>query len=144
MPVFWGLDHSTRLVVITVKGVIRLKDMEDCVEGIMTPATLSYRKLVDMTEGSPGLSCEDIFALGELVREHAGGRATGALAVVDVSDESHRMRLFKSLSMADRSMRVFREIQSARDWLDTQEAYAPRLLPGEWPSDLADESPGPH
>ena len=47
MPVFWGLDHSTRLVVITVKGVIRLKDMEDCVEGIMTPATLSYRKLVD-------------------------------------------------------------------------------------------------
>ena len=89
-------------------GVIRLKDMEDCVEGIMTPATLSYRKLVDMTEGSPALSRDDILTLGERVREHAGAHAMGALAVAAVCDESHRlMRLFKLLSVADRPMKSF-------------------------------------
>ena len=145
MPVLWRLNHSTRLVVITVKDVIRLKDMEDCIESIMTPATMSYGKLVDMTEGSPALSQEDILALIERVREHAGGRARGALAVVVASDESHQLMLrFQSLSVADRAMKIFRELEAARDWLDAQQAYASRLLQGEWPSGLADGSPRAH
>jgi hypothetical protein len=48
MPALRSFVHSARLVAITVTGVIRLDDREDCFAGIMTPATPSYRKLVNM------------------------------------------------------------------------------------------------
>ena len=48
MPVPWRVFHSTREVV---DGAVCLKEMEECVEGIMTPATRSYRKFVDLAKG---------------------------------------------------------------------------------------------
>jgi hypothetical protein len=147
MPVLWAVDHSTRLVVISLNGVIRLKDMEDCLEGIMTAAALSYRKLVDMMAGSPELSRDDILALAERVREHAGRSAMGAVAIVAVSDESElQARLFGSSTVAERPLRIFREVGAARDWLDAQPPPAlHHLATGLGPSDVSNpqEMAGP-
>ena len=140
MPVLWAVFHSTRLVVITLTGAIHLKDVEDCIVKIMTPATLSYRKLVDVTEGSSMLSGESILALAERVREHDGIGPIGALAIVAASNEGEQQaRLFKSLSMAERPLEIFRELRAARGWLDTQPSHAPRPLLEEERAD----SPGP-
>ncbi len=129
MPVLWDVFHSTRLVAITLTGAIRLKDVEDCIAKIMTPATLSYRKLVDVTEGSSMLSSENIVALAERVREHAGVGPIGALAIVAASNEGEQQaRLFKSLSIANRPLGIFREPHTARAWLDAQPSHAPLPL----------------
>ena len=137
MPVLWAVHHSTRLVVITVNGVIRLKDMEECLEGLMTAAVLSYRKLVDMTEGSPALSREDVLALAERVRQHAGRGTMGALAIVAVSEENERQAQLLG-SLAERPWQIFRELAAARDWLDAQPPPAPHhLATGLGPPDAA-------
>ena len=128
MPVLWSVSHSTRLVSITVQGTSSLADMIECVGGIMTPATLSYRKLVDLTEGSPILSREDILALAARVDEHVGQNPLGVLAVVAVSRESERQaRLFASLSASDRPCRIFRDVSSAHAWLEAHPWRAPQL-----------------
>jgi hypothetical protein len=121
MPVLWGAFHSTRLVTITFIGVIGRQDIDACSDGIMTPATLSYRKLVDLTQGSLALSPDDVAALAERVREHGRAGALGAVAIVSLREKHEEQSLlFDALSTAaERPLKVFRDIQTARDWLDT-------------------------
>ena len=120
MPVLWAAFHSTRLVTITFKGVICRQDIDACTDGIMTPATLSYRKLVDLRQGSLALSPDDIAALAEHAREYGRSGVMGALAIVALSDEHGPLApLIEALSIAaDRPLKVFCDIQAARDWLD--------------------------
>src|SRR5687767_12537330 len=120
MPVLWNAFHSSRLVTIAFKGVIGRQDIDDCTDGIMTPATLSYRKLVDLTQGSLALTAEDIAALAQRVREHARAGTMGALAIIVLPSqhEQHGL-LFDALSAAaERPLKVFSDPQAARDWLD--------------------------
>ena len=125
MPVVWNVFHSTREVVISVTGSVLLKEMEECVDGILTPATRSYRKLVNLVEGRLALAREDIAALAEYVRERRGPGPMGAVAIAVGSDESEQQfRLFDSLSVADRPLEIFRELQAARVWLNNQPSLA--------------------
>ena len=140
MPVLWSVSHSAHLVTITAQGAMHLSDLEECAAGILTPATLSYRKLVDMSEGSPQFTRHDVAALVEYVREHAGGATMGALAIVAVSDDAvQQSKLFGALSQADRPWQIFREVEAARLWLDSRPWHAPQLFPG---ADSADTAPG--
>src|SRR3954447_3958763 len=82
MPVLWGVAHAKRLVTISFKGVICRQDIDDCADGIMTPATLSYRKLVDLTQGSLASSPEVMAAVVGHAREHGRLGAMGPLAFV--------------------------------------------------------------
>jgi hypothetical protein len=125
MPVLWTVSHATRSVVISATGVVRLADMEECVRAIVTPATLSYRKLLDFSHARLVPSREGIEALSTYVREHRGTGTMGALAIVVGSDEvEHQARLFKSMEVADRAMEIFREPGIARVWLDAQPSPA--------------------
>jgi hypothetical protein len=120
MPVLWAAFHSTRLVTITFKGVICRQDIDACTDGIITPATLSYRKLVDLRQGSLALSPEDIAALAEHARECGRSGVMGGLAIVALPDEQGpQALLFEALSIAaDRPLKIFTDLQAAWDWLD--------------------------
>jgi len=121
MPVLWTVSHATRFVVISAKGAVHLEDMQECVRGIVMPATLSYSKLIDLVDAQLALSRDGIAALAEYVREHRGTGPTGALAIAVGSDEAERQaRLFEALTAADRPAKVFRERAAARRWLNTQ------------------------
>jgi hypothetical protein len=125
MPVLWTAFHSTREVVISVDGVVHLKEMEECVEGALTPANRSYRKLVDLSKGRLALSRADIEALATYVRKLAGTGPMGALAITVGSAESEQQaQHFHSLSAADRPLKIFRDLQAARLWLNAQPSRA--------------------
>jgi hypothetical protein len=143
MPVLWTVFHSTREVLISVDGVAFLKEMKECVEGIMTPATLSYRKLVDLSKGGLALSREDIEALEAYVRKLGGSGPMGPLAIMVGSDESEQQaRHFESLSVADRPLKIFRDHRSARTWLESQPSRAlPLWLEEPLPTARPDETP---
>jgi hypothetical protein len=119
--VSWAVAHANRLVTITFKGVICRQDIGDCADGIMTPATLSYRKVVDLTEASlpsrPGVMA----ALVEHAREHGRLGVMGPVAIVTFpAAQGRQARLFEALSAAaDRPLKVFTDPQAARDWLET-------------------------
>jgi hypothetical protein len=127
MPVLWGVAHAKRLVTITFKGVICRQDIDDCADGIMTPATLSYRKLVDLTQGSLASSPEVMAAVVGHAREHGRLGAMGPLAFVcPPYAQAQHARLFQALSSAaDRPLKVFSDAQAAHGWLDT---IPPRLV----------------
>ena len=143
MPVHWTVFHATRQVVISAKGIVRLSDMEECVEGIMTPATLSYRKLVDLSDALAALSRDDIVALAEYARERSGNGLMGPLAITVGSDDAEQQaRLFGTLAAADRPWKIFRELEAAHTWLDAQPA--PVLLPWLEEPPLTEQSDVPH
>src|SRR5262249_16797664 len=103
MPVLWTVSQSTRLVMVTVKGVIRLKDVEDYLERVMGPATMSFHKLVDLSESFVLLSQQDLAGLAERVRDYARSGPLGALAVVVTSDGTEQIiQQFGSLTGAER------------------------------------------
>ena len=126
MPVHWKVSHTTRSVVISAAGVICLADMEECIRAVAIPATLSYRKLVDLGRAQLSFGRDGVFALSRYIREHRGMGPVGALAIVVGSDAvEQQARQFKSLEVDDRPMKIFRDHGAAHDWLLTQPS--PRL-----------------
>lgn len=125
MPVLWAINHPTRMVVATANGALHLKDIEEYLEGVALAATLSYRKIFDMSHCSSELSNEDMLALGARIRGYTRMTAMGPVAIVAGSDEPYQQALlFESLAVADRPLKIFRKLQSAYDWLD-EPALAP-------------------
>jgi hypothetical protein len=142
MPIRWTVFHSTRDVVISIVGAARLQEMEEYVENVMTPATRSYRKLVNMTQGHLAVSREDMATLAARVRDLGGSGPMGAVAIAVESDESERQVChFESLSLVDRPLKIFRDLQAARAWLDTQPSRAvPPWLEEPMPTAQPDEA----
>jgi hypothetical protein len=139
MPIQWTISHTTRSVVIVATGVIGLAETEECVRAIAMPATLSYRKLIDLGEAELAFGRDGVMALSRYVREHRGMGRVGALAIVVGSDQvEQQARQFRSLELEDRPLKIFRDAKAARAWLDTQPSP---LLPA-W-LELADEPPLP-
>jgi hypothetical protein len=136
MALTWVIDHRTRMVVATGAGILRLEDFETAMDELARPATLSYRKLVDLTHCSSGLGTADMLDLSARIRGYGSMSALGALAIVAASDENYRQaRLFQALDGTDRPMQVFRDTPAARDWLDGQPPSASRY------ESLVDEPP---
>ena len=128
MPVLWAINHPTRLVEASAKGVLHLKDVEDYLQGVAMTSTLSYRKIFDMTQCSPALSKEDMVTLSARLHGYKSMSAMGPAAIVASSDESYQLaHLFETLTSADRPLKVFRELQAAHDWLDSEPTEASKF-----------------
>ena len=135
MPLAWVIDHRTRMVVATGEGMLGLEDFERALDELARPATLSYRKLVDLTRCSPALSTADMLDLSGRMRGYGSLSPLGALAIVAVSDESYRQaRLFITMDGTDRPLKIFRETEAARDWLAS--VPAPRSRYGDPHEDM--------
>jgi hypothetical protein len=119
MPVQWTISHPTRLVIAVAKGELRLTDVEDYLDGVVMANALPYRKIFDTTDATIDLSEDDMMALGARIRAYGGMDRMGPLAIVATTDRSYRQaRLFAALAVADRPLKIFRELHLARRWLD--------------------------
>lgn len=85
----------------------------------------SWRKLFDARRCTPAMSNEDLMAVGVRVRaQHARG-TTGPIAIVLPQTDSETFtRLLGFIASAKRPMRVFRTLDSARQWIETQQIDA--------------------
>ena len=121
MPVQWTVSHPTRLVIAIAKGELRLTDIETYLDEVVTANALAYRKIFDMTQVTPRLSDDDLMALGARIRAYIALGEIGPLAIVATTDESYEQAMmFATLAVADRPLRIFRELHLARQWLDAQ------------------------
>ena len=120
MPLTWVIDHQTRMVVATGEGTIHLEDLETALDELARPATLSYRKLLDLTHCSSVLGAADMLDLSSRIRGYSSLNTVGALAIVAASDENYRKaRLFEAVHRTSRPMKIFTDTKAAREWLDT-------------------------
>jgi hypothetical protein len=121
MPIHWTISHPTQLVVAVCKGVVYRTDIEGYLDDIVVKDVLPYRKIFDMTQSELALNDDDMMELGARIRAYAGTANMGPLAIVATSDESYgRARMFAALADARRPLKIFRELHTARQWLDAQ------------------------
>lgn len=119
MPIVWGVNHAARLVSAKATGELSRTDFEDYLDGLVAAATLSFRKVLDMTESRLALSSEDMAALGARIRGHESMGPMGSVAIIAGSDELYdQIRLFESVVDADRPLRIFRDAEMAYAWLN--------------------------
>lgn len=119
MPIVWGVDHAARLVSMKAAGELDRTSIDDCLDGLVAAATLSYRKVLDMTQGRLALSSEDMAAIGVRIRTHEARGPMGSVAVIVDSDELYdQIRRFESFVGAHRALKIFRDAETAYAWLN--------------------------
>ena len=119
MPMQWTISHPTRLVTAVAENDLVLKDIEDYLDAVVAAGALSYRKIFDTTGAVGSLSEDDLMALGARIRAYIPLGRIGPLAIVAATENSYgQARAFSALAVADRPVRIFRELQAACKWLD--------------------------
>lgn len=120
MPIQWGVDHAAHLVAAVATGPVTRTDIESYLDSLMRGATLSYRKVFDMGECRLAMGTDDMLAVGERVRAYESMGPMGRVAVIAAADELYeQVRVFETIVVAERPMRIFRDTASAFDWLTT-------------------------
>jgi hypothetical protein len=118
MPIRWGVNHAARIVSVTGTGVLTKTDIDGYLDDLAAAATLSYGKIFHMDGCSLQLSKDDLAAIGARIRSHEVHGPMGRVAVAAGSDELYEQAAeFNANVLADRPMRIFRDVASAVAWL---------------------------
>lgn len=127
MPLRWTISHPDRLVTAIAEGPVGVTDIEAYLDDIVVSDAMPYRKLFDALAGTSALSDDDMMALGARMRAYPKiDLKIGPLAVVAGSDTVYGLaRLFGALADVDRPFKIFRDVETARKWLDKAEAGSP-------------------
>jgi hypothetical protein len=121
MPIHWSISHPNKLVIAVCKETLTRKDIEGYLDGVVVADALPYRKIFDMTQAEPEIPDDDMMALGARIRAYTTMGTMGPLAIVASTPESYeRAHLFAALADAERPLKIFRELHTARQWLDQQ------------------------
>ena len=102
-----------------VDGVLTKRDFDGYLHELAAAATLSFGKIFHMAAGCQlQLSKDDLVALGAGIRGHEVHQLMGRVAVVAASDELYEeAEKFNSKVLAERPLRIFRDVASALTWL---------------------------
>jgi hypothetical protein len=121
MPVHWTISHPSRLVVAVAKDEVKIEDIEQYFAGVTAEGAMAYRKIFEITATSMVLSEQNLRALGQRVILYAQHGQIGPLALVASSDESFaQARTFAEAATVRRPLQIFRDLHTARRWLDEQ------------------------
>lgn len=126
MPISWGVEHTARLVLATARGELSRADIEQYLDRLAAAATLSYSKVFHMDDCRLALTDDDLAAIGTKVRSFEDTRPMGPVAVIAVSDALYEQaRMFDTMVIADRPLRIFRDAGAAYDWLASEPVEQP-------------------
>ena len=118
MPLHWTIDPQDKLITAVAEGDITRGDFEAFLNASKAAGAQHYRKLFDGTRGTLRMASEDIMALGARMRASHETATMGALAAVVPDGDSEAIsRVLGMLAAADRRMRVFRQVATARRWI---------------------------
>jgi hypothetical protein len=121
MPVHWTVSHPQRLVVAVAKDEVTVADIEQYFAGVTADGAMAYRKIFEITHTPNALSDENLKALGQRVVFYAQHGQIGPVAIVAASDESYaQAQIFAGAAQVRRPLQIFRELHTARQWLDEQ------------------------
>lgn len=122
MPLHWTIDSRAKLLVAVAEGAVELAEFHRMLDVVASSSILGYRKLFDGLLGETLMGPTELLSVGVRLRSlHiAAGSAIGPLALV-VRDENYWQvaRLLGILAVPKRPMRVFKQADKARAWLDS-------------------------
>lgn len=121
MPLNWTIAPLEHTVVCVSESVVTLQDVLAFYDALEKAGALPYRKIIDASIGSLGLTDAEIAQLTARTRQLRQGTTLGAMAVVTVSGRKAGLsKILRALSTVDRPLRIFDNIHDARRWLDTR------------------------
>jgi hypothetical protein len=121
MPVHWTISHPSRLVVAVTKGEVSVADIEKYFAGVTADGAMAYAKIFEITHTPEALSDENLNALGQRVVFYAQHGQVGPVAIVAATEESYKKAsIFAAAAKVSRPLMIFRELHTARRWLDLQ------------------------
>ena len=120
MPLHWIIDSRTRLVAVTAEGDFTRTDLEAYLRAVDGGGAVAWRKLFDARHGRPAMGRDDMLAVSVLFRGYHQRVPVGALALVVTDAQAERVsRALGVLASADRSMRIFGDLDKARRWIES-------------------------
>jgi hypothetical protein len=120
MPIYISVYHLDKTVIGKTEGDVTLADIEGYLDDVVKARAVSYRKIFDATSGTSALTVQDVETLRATLAEFTRKRRdVGPFAVVAGDERDGRLaNICQIATTADRPMRVFPDIHSARRWLD--------------------------
>ena len=109
------------MIIGETEGEVTLKDLEGYFDAVTEARAVHYRKIFDSTNGTSVLSDDDVKILKARMTSFVEQGRVGPFAIVAGSQRNDRLtKICQTVASADRPMRVFRDIHSARLWLENQ------------------------
>lgn len=123
MPLNWKISHADRSVEAVGTGHVGLQDIEGYFDDLMVAGALPYRKLFDTTHATSAVDDADMMLLGARMSAYKGLGPLGPLAIVaPTSALRAQALLFSALAPADRPLKIFKTVATARKWLHASTA----------------------
>jgi hypothetical protein len=118
----YSISHEEKLVFVEVQGEASPLEVQDVLLTIRAAGALPYRKLIDLSFAPLSLGLAGVRAIKTL-NQDAGGAGKdaprGPVAFVVGSEPAGEMvEMFHENVHVNRPLRVFRDIDTARRWLD--------------------------
>lgn len=119
MPVKWSISHEDRIVLASAEGEATVTDLDQYLSAVVAAGGLPYRKLFDLTYvASGGLRVAELRAFSRNILALAKEGPIGPLAIVVGSElEQELAEIFGQVD-AGRPLAIFRDVATAREWLD--------------------------
>ena len=126
MPLHWTIDSAARKVDVVSEGDVTMADVTAFFDAIEKAEALSYNKLFDGTRGRAAMTSEELMGLAGRIRDQHAMSVMGALAFVVTREQAEQIiRLLGAAAVADRPLKVFDDVASARRWLNAQPSRYP-------------------
>ena len=125
MPMSYTIDSDAGVISITGEGLLTDSEMIDCVDALRHDPALrpEMNTLSDMRRIEVGFTSAGVEKMVEVMRATEDRRGAAKAAIVVSEDVAFGMaRMFESIadfSGVHPEFRVFRDIQSAVDWLQS-------------------------
>jgi hypothetical protein len=120
VPLDIVIDHPRRLVHTTAAGIIVLQEILDYFDTVVVQNGLPYAKLFDAAGAEFSLSDDDMMVLGARVSAYGQMEPRGPIALIVGSEADNDLgRRFANLGGAKRPLRIFRNVDHGRKWLET-------------------------
>lgn len=123
MPILSKVDHEKREIWSLAVGPINRSDAEAHLLRMKEWDSLGYREFFDARGTGPDLDTQDLRSIVEMLRELSAGKSLGRTAVLVSNDVGFQAASkFAELSEGLLPVRVFRDEEEARAWLNAKPA----------------------
>jgi hypothetical protein len=123
MPLTWTISHFDKMIEAQAVGTIRFPDVIAFLDAARAEGALAYRKLFDARQASGEFSESDLASYAGAASGYGSVEPLGPIAlVVGPRGVPQNEALFRRLTITERPVNFFQDVEEARSWLKIQRA----------------------
>ncbi len=122
MPLSWDILHDEQLVMLRTEGALSFVDVAAYLEAVSAGGAIGYRKLCDASDGYSDMTERELTSYLGAVAGYSSITPPGpqALVLTEASARAHEPMLRMLFLKRDRDLRMFTDMETAREWLTRQ------------------------